>query len=311
MLIVNPDQLMALKLDRPWLCDKEKLGVNQVLAVMRGDKAETLAARHISDGVVGWTKPNKIQDLLALTVATRSQEPFDVFFDEEHYRRPATQAGAMTIWDFRRSGYADLRRHEVDNTVIFIQRASIDSLADELRVPRSETVRTLFEENQVDSTVLSLVEVMKLALERPKEANQYVLEHILGAMISHVAFHYCDMQKPSLQRRGALTSPQERRVKNQLREQLAEPPTLQEMASSCGLSRSHFSRAFREATGLPPHRWLLAERVSRAKALLQETRKPITEIALECGFADQSHLTRVFSKAVSLSPAAWRRQKWS
>jgi transcriptional regulator GlxA family with amidase domain len=50
------------------------------------------------------------------------------------------------------------------------------------------------------------------------------------------------------------------------------------------------------------------QRVKHAKALLRETNMPIAEIAVACGFADQSHLTRVFSKAFRIGPAAWRRQ---
>jgi AraC family transcriptional regulator len=52
----------------------------------------------------------------------------------------------------------------------------------------------------------------------------------------------------------------------------------------------------------------LRQRVKRAKELLQGTKMPIVEIATACGFADQSHLTRVFSKAFRISPAMWRRQ---
>jgi AraC-like DNA-binding protein len=59
---------------------------------------------------------------------------------------------------------------------------------------------------------------------------------------------------------------------------------------------------------MPPHRWLLAQRARRAKELLERTKIPISDIALECGFADQSHLTRVFTRVFQLSPAAWRRQ---
>jgi AraC family transcriptional regulator len=59
---------------------------------------------------------------------------------------------------------------------------------------------------------------------------------------------------------------------------------------------------------MPPHRWLLMQRVKRAKELLRGTRTPIAEIAVTYGFADQSHLTRVFSKVFRVSPGAWRRQ---
>jgi AraC-like DNA-binding protein len=81
------------------------------------------------------------------------------------------------------------------------------------------------------------------------------------------------------------------------------------LASHCGLSRSYFSRAFKISMGLPPHRWLMHHRIARAQEMLARPDESIAEIAVSCGFADQSHLTRVFHSVVGASPAAWRRQR--
>lgn len=82
-----------------------------------------------------------------------------------------------------------------------------------------------------------------------------------------------------------------------------------ELASQCGLSRSYFTRAFKVSMGTPPHRWLVGQRIERAVEMLERTDESISLIALSCGFADQSHLTRVFHAATGTSPAAWRRQR--
>ena len=81
-----------------------------------------------------------------------------------------------------------------------------------------------------------------------------------------------------------------------------------ELARRCGLSRSHYAKAFKVSLGLPPHRWLMSHRLERAREMLQRPSASIAEIALSCGFADQSHLTRLFHAATGVSPAAWRRQ---
>jgi transcriptional regulator GlxA family with amidase domain len=93
-----------------------------------------------------------------------------------------------------------------------------------------------------------------------------------------------------------------------VRRDLAAGLSVAELASRCGLSRSHFARAFKASTGLPPHRWLIKCRVERSQELLERSNDDIVEIALRCGFADQSHLTRVFHAVMGASPAAWRRQ---
>jgi AraC family transcriptional regulator len=61
--------------------------------------------------------------------------------------------------------------------------------------------------------------------------------------------------------------------------------------------------------GMPPHRFLLGKRVGRAMELLVHTDQSLGEIAAACGFADQSHLTRVFSRTVGVSPGRWRQQR--
>jgi AraC-like DNA-binding protein len=104
-----------------------------------------------------------------------------------------------------------------------------------------------------------------------------------------------------------LASWQERRAKELLRADLSGDICLQELASACRLSSSHFSQAFKQTVGCPPHQWLLHQRVEQAKNLILNTKLPLCEIALATGFADQSHFTRVFSQRVKASPAAWRR----
>ena len=83
--------------------------------------------------------------------------------------------------------------------------------------------------------------------------------------------------------------------------------TLSEVANECGLSLSYFMRAFKRSTGDAPHRWLLRQRVQHAKTLLRETQMSLAEIAIVCGFADQSHFTRVFGVHTGQAPGVWRR----
>jgi transcriptional regulator GlxA family with amidase domain len=85
--------------------------------------------------------------------------------------------------------------------------------------------------------------------------------------------------------------------------------SIAQLASECGVSSSHFARAFKQATGRPPHRWLLERRVETAQALLLNSQASLDEIARACGFSDQSHLARAFKRIVGTSPRAWRRRR--
>ncbi len=78
------------------------------------------------------------------------------------------------------------------------------------------------------------------------------------------------------------------------------------MASACGLSRGYFVKAFYQTTGLPPHRWLIVQRVERAKEWMRNPNLPLSMIADACGFADQSHFSRTFMRLTGVSPRRWR-----
>ena len=87
--------------------------------------------------------------------------------------------------------------------------------------------------------------------------------------------------------------------------------SVETLARACGLSSSHFAHAFKASTGVPPHRWLLLNRVQRAREMIEGTTERLSAIAASCGFADQSHLTRAFRSVEGRSPAAWRRERRS
>jgi AraC family transcriptional regulator len=110
-------------------------------------------------------------------------------------------------------------------------------------------------------------------------------------------------------RRGGLAPWQERRAKELLIAHLDGEISLRELAREADLSRSHFARAFKETTGLPPHRWLVSKRIERAQEILINSTLSLVEVARLTGFADQSHFTRVFTSTVGISPGEWRRQR--
>lgn len=82
---------------------------------------------------------------------------------------------------------------------------------------------------------------------------------------------------------------------------------LADLAALVGLSETYFSHAFKAATGVPPHRWVMQARIRKAQQLLSTTSLPLSAVAVSSGFSDQAHLTRVFRSLVGTTPAAWRK----
>lgn len=78
------------------------------------------------------------------------------------------------------------------------------------------------------------------------------------------------------------------------------------IAASCCLPMPQFSRAFKARHGVTPQRWRLMQRIERAKHLMHDTAMSLTDIAFECGFAEQSHFTHAFVKLAGMPPRSWR-----
>jgi AraC family transcriptional regulator len=82
-----------------------------------------------------------------------------------------------------------------------------------------------------------------------------------------------------------------------------------DLAALARLSTFHFAVAFRNSVGQPPHEHVMRRRIERAQGLMLSTDRSLSDIAAECGLADQAHLTRLFRRIVGESPAAWRRAR--
>lgn len=112
-------------------------------------------------------------------------------------------------------------------------------------------------------------------------------------------------------RKAKTTLPQWRlkRAMELLSANLADPPPIDELARSVGLSPSHFSRAFAASTGFSPYEWLSRERIERAKRLLETTDSPTTDIAFDLGFCSPNHFASRFRQFTGVSPREWRRAR--
>lgn len=106
--------------------------------------------------------------------------------------------------------------------------------------------------------------------------------------------------------RGGLPPHLLRRAQEYMDAHLATDLTLDAVAREIGVSPRHFARAFRQSVGVPPHQWLLRRRIELARELLATGDSPLAEVAVQCGFADQSHFTSTFRRATGTTPGRYR-----
>ncbi|MBT9386034.1 AraC family transcriptional regulator [Pseudooceanicola sp. CBS1P-1] len=142
-------------------------------------------------------------------------------------------------------------------------------------------------------------------LARPALLDPLASDEIGARLMLHLERNHAITRR--LRRRSRLSPAQLARAKEMLMSVEFEGLRLDDVALALDLPRNAFFRGFRETTGLSPYQWLLAERLEQGRLLLRLTQLPLVDIALACGFADQSHFTRMFTRAQGLSPGRWRR----
>jgi AraC family transcriptional regulator len=137
--------------------------------------------------------------------------------------------------------------------------------------------------------------------------NSLMLDQFSLILGAHVLKAYAGLPPLGVKKRGGLAPWQKRRAAEMIRENLDGNIHLSQLARECGLSVSHFTRAFRKSFGVSPYRWVLERRIDYAKALLVTSDLPIANIALQSGFSDQAAFTRAFRRIVGDSPGRWKR----
>lgn len=115
---------------------------------------------------------------------------------------------------------------------------------------------------------------------------------------------------PAVPQMGGLAPWQARRISRYIDAHIEHSISIETLAGIAALSGSYLCRAFKVTFGEPPHVHVMRRRVERAKAMMLETREPLSQIAAACGFSDQAHLCRLFRRAEGASPSRWRRQHW-
>lgn len=162
-----------------------------------------------------------------------------------------------------------------------------------------------------DETVRQIAWRLLAEMNAPSSAGQVLADGLALALAARITERYAS-GTPADQRRNTQHVLDERRLRRVLEymaENLEAEIGLDELAAVACLSPFHFSRMFASRMGMPPHRYLSAWRLERAKTLLALNSRPLADIAVACCFATQSNFSRAFRRAVGMSPLSYRRQQ--
>lgn len=297
--------------DRDWpgRAWRGRVDLDQSILSQNVTRAELNIIRHARrSGGGGWSDPSPVSAGFVVTPCLRPTRLAEVRFEGRTVASSvAVPTGGLLIYALERS-YSVHIPDPFDAVSFRVTQAALDEHASRLghgpARPLSEPFLAA-----TDDVMLNLSRALLPALARPAEVSSLFAEHVFDAVVLHLLRSAGGFLPLRARRRSRLSPHQLRMAQDMMLDEIGHDLTAAEIAGTCGLTIDQFNRGFRAATGLPPHRWRLRQRVLRAMELLDRSTLPISEIALSCGFADQSHLTRVFHQQVGLSPAVWRRQR--
>jgi AraC-like DNA-binding protein len=252
------------------------------------------------------TLPPPAEAAYAIHVHHKPLSSGETWIDGKHAVMPQIGIGGICVFDLENSPVA-LVREPLEFTRFGITQATLDDLAYEKGRSRLTRLRipTLGHSDPViQSLALALISRADMF---GQETDSLFADWIGLAFHAHVVDTYGELQASGADR-WRIAPWRLRDACDWMIARMDGPLSIAEIAAQVDMTSGHFARAFRQATGEAPHRWLMRRRIERAKDLLLKPGITLAEIASACGFADQSHLTRVFGRAEGTTPGRWRQR---
>lgn len=198
---------------------------------------------------------------------------------------------------------------QLDTLHVYVRRAVIEEVAAEMIVGDPTNIDIVGEFVDSDVQMNNLLQAVMFALEDGDYATSLYVDCIARAVASRLVRNYSNarLRQASPACSGSIGGPIVNEAVAYMRENLDRSIGLGDIAAVINRSPSHFARQFRNEMGTPPYQYLVNLRLDKAQSLLRETRMPVAEVAFECGFTHQEHLTRLFRRRFQTTPAAYRR----
>ncbi len=218
-------------------------------------------------------------------------------------------AGVDTAGAVFNEGSYPKANYDKANTYSSVQyhlpRTTLNEFTDTQGLPR---ISTDLEDVPCDCPVFTrLTQLILPSLESPELFSSSFMDHFVMLFCAQVVHLRSLGPADKKVHRGGLSTSQKRRAVDLLSKGTYSDVRLAIVARECGLSVSHFARSFKTSFGQPVHRWVIGQRVARAKELLLSSNESLLEIAYQAGFCDQASFNRTFAKLTGTSPGRWRR----
>jgi AraC family transcriptional regulator len=198
---------------------------------------------------------------------------------------------------------------ELESLHVYVRDSILREVAGELFGADADRMKLVPRLGDQDPLIERLALNIRGALGDAEPSASVYVDYLARALSAHLLRAHSNYSGRSAEQRapGELTRAQFDRVVDCMESNLTGALTLADLAAAASLSPTHFARRFKATTGAAPHQHIMRLRLQRAQRLLRETPRSIAQVAFDCGFAHQGHLTRVFTRLAGITPAAFRR----
>lgn len=191
---------------------------------------------------------------------------------------------------------------------IYLSRALVTRLSQEVCGHGAGPVRLHDLVAVSDPVLSSLATAITAEAQAPALGGPLYAEALATQLTLHLLRHYSSVECKTPRSPCGLEGKRLGALRAYIEEHLERPLSIVCLADQAGMGVWAFSRAFKAATGSPPHLYLMAERVKRAQRLLATTACTLSEVASLCGFSDQAHMTRLLKARLGVTPGQLQRQ---
>lgn len=158
-----------------------------------------------------------------------------------------------------------------------------------------------------DSTLESMALLFKQEMHRLGLGGRLFSESLANCFATHLLRYHCAFEACPRNYKGGLSTRKLRLAIDYIQANLDQKLSLRIIAQELHMSQFYFSELFKQSMGIPPYKYVLQQRVERSRQLLKNHELPITDIAYQCGFANQTHLTKHFRKVIGMTPKKYRK----
>jgi AraC family transcriptional regulator len=243
--------------------------------------------------------------VVSIHLTPASDRGCDIWVDDGHSRIAVWPSGGVGIYDLE-SNPRTRNPSAVDWVHYHVPRSTLDAFTDDAERPRIQHLRCDY--GSVDRILRQMTQIVLPSLQDPGGFCTLFLDYFRLLFCAHVVTTYGSSYNAQESFKGGLAPWQKKHVEDLFRENLESNLRLSALADECGLSVSHFARSFRRTFETSPHRYLIVQRIAKAKELLTATSLSLLDIALESGFSDQAAFSRTFKAVVGASPGKWQRE---